>query len=150
MRRCGEKHKRQGIVRLAGDPLPALMSNDDAGIQFPPTTFYGWITPTETFTPVVGMPVIAEIDGVECGRGAVHQLEGHLAYSVQVSAEDVFGSSNGCGLDDRTVVFRVGPWEMDHDRTWDNTRAWNHPLSIARGMKVDFKVFLPSMATSLP
>lgn len=103
----------------------------------PPATFYGWITPTGSFMPTVGMTVEAEVNGVVCGQGTViDSIEpGTLAYALQVSANNEMGQ---CGLSGQTVVFQVGEWKMDHDVLWDNSQAWFHSLSdVAESTAVD-------------
>lgn len=104
------------------EPMVGIDSN-----YVPPATFYGWITPTASFTPTVGMDVTAEMNGVLCGQGVVTDTvqPGTLAYTLQVSGINDMGQ---CGLPGRTVVFRVGEWTMDHNVTWDNSQAWFHSL----------------------
>lgn len=92
-------------------------------VAWPPATYYGWVTPAEGFTPAVGDPVIAWVDGVMCGSGVVTLLEGQLAYTLPVRAEDPFGGNNGCGLPDRLVTFEVAGALMAQTVLWDNTQA---------------------------
>lgn len=95
----------------------------------PPSVFYGWVTPSDGFTPSVGMSVTGLVSGQECGATAIIALEGQLAYVLHVnSADDV----PGCGSLGDTVVFRVGSWEMDRDAAWDNRQANFWPLSVVR------------------
>jgi hypothetical protein len=93
----------------------------------PPATFYGPISPTESFTPTVGMPITASINGEVCGQSTVDELNGQLIYKIQVAAD----TSNGCGVDDATITFKVGNWVMTHNHSWDNSQAWYHPLMTA-------------------
>lgn len=95
----------------------------------PPATFYGWIIPAADFAPAAGMIVKAEINGVLCGQTSIIIVEGQLAYVLQVDAEAMQAPFNGCGTPERTVVFSVGPWRMDHDRLWSNQGASFQPLN---------------------
>lgn len=95
-----------------------------AGIPTP-ATFYGWITPTVGFTPTVAMLVTATIDGVEVGRTEIQEVEGRLAYVMQVDPISV----NDCGATDNEIIFAVGGAIMAHNRMWDNTQAQFHSMS---------------------
>jgi hypothetical protein len=108
--------------------LPVIQLRSPDSVQLPPVTYYGWITPTESFTPTVGMVVTAYINGHVCGNSVVGEVQGKLAYHLQVLAENALGTPNGCGALGRTVQFQVGEWIMAHNHIWDNSRAWFHPL----------------------
>lgn len=119
--------------------VDAEIGNQVNGPQdmIPPATFYGWIMPTAGFTPTVGMPVVAQVNGVTCGQGTVIDTvqPGTLAYTLQVSAINEMGQ---CGLPGRTVVFQVGEWTMDQNVLWDNSQAWFLSLSeVAASTVVD-------------
>lgn len=121
---------------LKVDDTPNVLINGPED-SVPSATFYGWTTPTVNFIPTVGMPVIAQVNGVTCGQGTVIDTvqTGTLAYTLQVSAINEMGQ---CGLSGRTVVFKVGEWTMDHDVLWDNSQAWFHSLSeVAESTVVD-------------
>ena len=96
-----------------------------AGDQLLPATFYGWINPTSDFVPAAGMPVKAEIDGTVCGETTVVEVDGRLAYAVQVSAVAMVEE---CGATGRIVEFRVGDGLLNGGRSWDNSQAWLHSL----------------------
>ena len=98
----------------------------------PPAVYYGGITPTVDFAPMVGMSVRALINGAACGQTTVQQKDGKLAYTIHVTAENPILSPNGCGTITRTVTFQVGSWTMDHSRLWHNRQAWFHPLTQVR------------------
>ena len=126
-----------------GGAPAGVAPNTANNVQLPPATFYGSITPTAGFTPTVGMPVVAMIGGQVCGQTTIVELDGRLAYSLKVMAENVTGEANGCGAAERTVVFRVGDWIMDHDRIWDNGQAWHQPLEEAT--TVLYQIYLPAV-----
>ncbi|MGB0385858.1 MAG: FG-GAP repeat domain-containing protein [Ardenticatenaceae bacterium] len=99
------------------------------GSQFPPATYYGWITPNDSFQPTVGMTIKARIGDTVCGESTIQQLNGQLAYKLQVKAEDPFGQPNGCGTNQQTIVFEVGNSLIKAaPRTWNNSQAQYHPL----------------------
>jgi hypothetical protein len=98
-----------------------------SSIQWPPATFYGWVIPTGSFAPTMGTEVTAWINGVQCGETTVAELNGQLAYKLQVISEGF--APGGCGADGRNVVFKVGGQTMASDSVWDNRQAWFHSLS---------------------
>lgn len=95
----------------------------------PPATYYGWITPSASFTPTVTMPIVAQIDGVVCGTSFVQSLEGQLAYVIQVAAKGDTIDTKQCGEQGKTVVFSVDTTPMAQTVSWDNRQAWVHSLS---------------------
>jgi subtilisin-like proprotein convertase family protein len=111
----------------------------------PPTTFYGWIVPTDFFTPTVGMTITAWISDTLCGESAVsdwHQvgtmIQGWLPYKLQVKAAD--STSSQCGTSGKTVTFRVGDTVMFTTQQWDNSQAWFHNLS---DQVILYDIYLP-------
>ena len=96
--------------------------------ELPPATLYGWVVETADFTPTAGMSITAEIDGNLCGQTTVKPLDGQLAYNMQVRAENVFGSSNGCGENGKNIVFKVDGQLMEQTHWWNNEQAWLHSL----------------------
>jgi len=100
----------------------------------PPMVVYGWITPTGELAATVGMSVTAEMSEVVCGQAPIENLEGNLGYALQVSSSDECGNVGG------TVVFKIDGQILDHNRTWDDTQAWCHPLTV---IKHESYIFLP-------
>ncbi|HSH01632.1 MAG TPA: hypothetical protein VLL52_03875, partial [Anaerolineae bacterium] len=113
------------------DDTPSSFTNPShlQSLQLPPATYFGWITPTTSFTPTIGMPVTAWIDDTLCGSTNIIAWQGRLAYTVQVASEPLWGTPNNCGQAGKTVTFKVGEWVMTHDRPWANDHAWYHPLT---------------------
>jgi hypothetical protein len=107
-------------------------------VQPPPAVYYGWITATNSFTPVVGMAVTAWVNGTLCGQTTVQPWAGQLAYKIQVAAEGLTGSPNGCGDSGQQIRFEVGGQAMGALRSWDNSQAWLQSLSSS-----GFRVYLP-------
>ncbi|HSH01392.1 MAG TPA: hypothetical protein VLL52_02665, partial [Anaerolineae bacterium] len=103
--------------------------NGGANPQLPPATFFGWVTPTATFTPTAGSVVTARVDGNVCGSGTVVAWNGRLAYRLDVLAENLWGTANGCGTLGKVVVFEVDGVVLAADRPWANDQAWYHPLT---------------------
>ncbi|MCB0032859.1 MAG: hypothetical protein KDE51_02475, partial [Anaerolineales bacterium] len=95
-------------------------SLDVANQQFPPATYYGYLLPYEDFQPTVGMSVTAWVEGVNCGEGSVESLNGQLAYTIQIQAEDVSGN---CGAAEKAVTLQVGSWTVAQRPYWDNSQA---------------------------
>ncbi|HSH01634.1 MAG TPA: hypothetical protein VLL52_03885, partial [Anaerolineae bacterium] len=111
-------------------PTSLTNRSQSLALQFPPATYFGWITPTANiFTPTIGLPVTAWIDGTLCGSTTIIPWQGRLAYNLQVDSIALFGPSNNCGQDGKTVTFQVGSWTMDHNTLWHNDHAWYHPLN---------------------
>ena len=101
------------------------------GVQIPPTTFYGWVTPTNgVFTPTLGMQITAEINGTTCGQTTIEALDGKLAYSLQVMSESIVGDGfEQCGANGRLINFRVEDQLVGQSCRWDNSHAWYYPLT---------------------
>ncbi len=111
----------------------ALLANN---YSLPPATYYGEINSILALTE--GMSVTAEINGVVCGHTTIKTLEDStLAYNVQVHAE-----LNGCGTNDRNIVFKVNGQPVKNDELiWANEQAWHHPLTVTS--QLETQVFLP-------
>jgi hypothetical protein len=118
-----------GYIGVDGGIQSSFLWGQSVSFQLPPATYYGWVTPADNFAPTVGMAVTAEIGGHLCGETTVQEHNGQLAYVLEVQAEKVFGTANGCGTDSRSIVFKVDGVEMDHDIIWNNSQAWLHSLS---------------------
>ncbi|MGB0385943.1 MAG: FG-GAP-like repeat-containing protein, partial [Ardenticatenaceae bacterium] len=114
------------ITLYVGSGEASRMSSNN--IQLPPATFYGWVTPSASFSPSVGMTVTARIDGNVCGQTTIVELDGQLAYNLQVIAENIAGPPNGCGASGQNIAFEVGDSVIDQQE-WDNSQAWFHPLT---------------------
>lgn len=113
---------------------------------FPPATYYGWISPTGLVA--VGQQVQATIDGHDCGLGEVVELQGQLAYKIQVKAEAVY-PANGCGLEGRTIVFTIAGTELSPTPMWNNTQAWELTVTPASTPPPSFQQFLPFVVNSV-
>lgn len=117
------------ISRVASSNMDGMMASN---APLAPATYYGWITPSVGFTPTVGMRVIAKIDGTVCGETLIQQLDGKLAYLLQVAASDPSTPALNCGARNKEIVFNIDNWVMDHDRPWDNSHASSQSLSIIK------------------
>ncbi|MFQ5615685.1 MAG: LamG domain-containing protein, partial [Anaerolineales bacterium] len=95
--------------------------------QSPPATYYGPVLSGETFTPTVGMTVIAWIDGNLCGQGETLNVNGAVMYSINVLSNGPGGAS--CGEEGAIVHFQVGSQMMSGEPEWNNSRIWYQPLS---------------------
>ncbi|MGB0385898.1 MAG: FG-GAP-like repeat-containing protein, partial [Ardenticatenaceae bacterium] len=106
-------------------------SQSSSQLSLPPATFYGWVTPSASFTPTLGMTVMAHIDGNLCGQTTIEELDGQLAYKLQVLAETISGEPNGCGESGKNIVFEVAGSVTEDEQAWDNRQASFHPLSVS-------------------
>ncbi|MCA9999473.1 MAG: hypothetical protein KDE56_27105, partial [Anaerolineales bacterium] len=118
-----------GYIGVDAGVQSSFLWGQVVNFQLPPATYYGWVTAAAGFIPAAGMEVTAEIDGNICGQTIVQAHDGQLAYVLEVQAEKVFGTANGCGAEGRTVVFKVDGLVMDDDAVWDTSQAWLHSLS---------------------
>jgi hypothetical protein len=110
------------------------IQDGDRSIPTPPATYYGPVLAGSGFTPTVGMPVTAWIDGHLCGQGVVTDVVDYgLAYVVDVLADDG-GSAARCGIRGRAVVFHVESQPMVPSTIWDNGRLWELPLAPEHGL----------------
>jgi hypothetical protein len=134
------------VTLFLAPELPTAQLSVSGNVQSPPATYYGWVVPTDEFTPTLGMSVTAWINGNLCGEATIESLDGNLAYTLQVEAENSLGMPKGCGVSGRTVQFRVGEWLMDYSLLWDNSQAWFHSLdSIAPD---SYSLYLPLVVRS--
>ena len=98
-----------------------------ASLTLPPATYYGWVQPWIDFLPAPGDPVTAWIDDNPCGLGSIVELNGQMAYKIQVAAD---AGGNGCGAAGRKIVFRVGAYELlTYGLSWNNSQAWFYNLT---------------------
>jgi len=130
-------HVTEPITLYVGTPDLGLHRMPSTNNQAPPALFYGWITPSASFTPTVGMPVQARLDGKLCGESTIRELDGQLAYHLQVA------QNSHCDVDRGQILFEVGDWLMAHNHPWDNRRAWFHPLTSIAQPTEPTRLFLP-------
>jgi hypothetical protein len=97
-------------------------------LQSPPATYYGWVLPSPDFTPLPGMTVTAWIDGNLCGQSQTLEVDGRVAYSVNVFADGPGGAA-GCGVLGLAVMFQIGSRTMTPSAVWDDSRVWKLSLS---------------------
>jgi hypothetical protein len=118
--------------------------------QLPPSTYYGITQAGASFTPTVGMSVIARINpstssgqAVVCGQGQTQSYGGQIVYVVHVSAEGA--DTIGCGVLGRTVTFQVGGRMMTPSQVavWDDRQLWNVNLTPQASQQ---NVYLPLVA----
>jgi hypothetical protein len=93
----------------------------------PPATYYGAVAAGMGFTPTVGMPVTAWIDGHLCGRSATQDVAGQPMVAINV-VEDGPGVGSGCGEPGRSILFRVDGMPMTPGAVWDNSHT--HQLTF--------------------
>lgn len=105
----------QAVDLTAGPPAPA--------------EYYGWVLPSTSLTPVEGMSIRAEIDGVLCGVTTIERLAGQLAYHLQVAA-NVANDTPGCGEPGKAVTLQVGTQQVAQAVLWDNTRTYQVDLPV--------------------
>jgi hypothetical protein len=125
---------RPSDIQVSSVTQPAVLA--------PPATYYGWITPTATFTLTSEMRITAEINGILCGEAPVLFLEGRPVYVLQVA---VGSSREGrCGELGSTVVLKLDGQIIHLRLPWDNRQAWFEPLTIEPGVvNGDYHLYLP-------
>jgi hypothetical protein len=101
------------------------------GLASPPSTFYGPVMAGPGFTPSAGIQVTAWVDGNLCGQGQTLEIEGQVAYTINVFGAGLGGAA-GCGQPGRVVTFQVGPQAMASTALWDNNRVRELALSLTR------------------
>ena len=98
----------------------------------PPTTFCGDVRAdvgaSATFSPTAGVPVLALVEGVVCGRGQTYANAGGFAYEVTVEATRLVGADR-CGRPGKQVVFFVGDQEMSKPALWNDLGVQHHDLT---------------------
>jgi hypothetical protein len=94
----------------------------------PPAFYFGVIQPDATFIPTSGMPVLARVGDVLCGRGRTAAADGRIVYEIAVSADGP--GVGGCGAPGRTVTFQVGRETMATTALWSND--WTHEFILHR------------------
>lgn len=93
-------------------------------VSLPPATLYGWVTTTTTGTLQVGNVIEAKINGNLCGSSTLIELEGQLAYVIQVEADN----GNGCGVFGRQIVFEINGQAMPNRPFWSDRAACYQPI----------------------
>jgi hypothetical protein len=119
--------------------------NDLTSAPLAPATYYGWITPSASFTPTIGMTVTALIDNVVCGETSITTIEGQLAYALAVAVDDAGDESGGCGVSGKNVIFKVGDTMLPQGVAWNNAQANFWPLTdmIPDGIERPNRIYLP-------
>ena len=123
------------------DNASTILPNFQRSLALPPMTVYGWITPTNNFSAQAGMSVTAWIGNQLCGQTNIVELEGKLAYVLQVKGWSYLNGSSPCGLEGAIVSFRVGIQPLETALVWDNTQARYYPLYWPNSDKL--MLFLP-------
>jgi hypothetical protein len=114
-----------------------------SGFPNPPATYFGAVLSGDGFTPTVGMPLTAWIDGHVCGQGTLTNTATHgLAYVVDVLAED-WADAAGCGAPGRMVRFQVESEWMDPSLEWDNNQLYEQALGKASPPDYKQRIYLP-------
>ncbi|MBN1890565.1 MAG: VCBS repeat-containing protein [Thermoflexales bacterium] len=120
-------HATQAVTAYLGVPAGAARQ-PSAALYLPPATYYGWVVPSSgAFTPTAGTSVTAWVGDDSCGQGEVVNWAGRLAYKLQVRSENAL-APDGCGVEGRQVVFKVGEQAMAGSRVWGNRQAYFYPL----------------------
>ena len=121
------------ILRLKGSGTSLALAAPESLESFgsPPDTYYGQVFGGGAFVPAPGMGVVAYVDGTPCGQGLTQMVGGQLMYIVKTWAEGP-GTSNGCGVPGRTIIFTVNGQAMYQSALWDNRNV--HLLNLAPNM----------------
>jgi hypothetical protein len=120
-------HATQAVTAYLGVPAGAARQAS-AALYLPPATYYGWVIPSSgAFTPTLGTSVTAWMEDIQCGQGEVLNWAGRLAYKLQVRSENAL-APDGCGVEGRPLVFKVGEQTMAGGRAWGNRQAYFYPL----------------------
>lgn len=106
--------------------------------QVAPATYFGVVEPGSSFTPAADMPVVARVGDVVCGQGETQELDGHIIYTLAVSADEA-GHAPGCGAAGRLVTFQVG------DQTMATMDAWNNTTVQELTLQSELWVYLPML-----
>jgi hypothetical protein len=138
----------QPITWFLKGATPTSRATQPENMQLPPSTYYGIAQAGASFTPTVGMSVIARINpstssgqAVVCGQGQTQSYGGQIVYVVHVSAEGT--DTTGCGVLGRTVTFQVGGRMMATTALWDDRQLWNVNLTPQASQQ---NVYLPLVA----
>ncbi|MEM7130154.1 MAG: hypothetical protein AAF702_27740 [Chloroflexota bacterium] len=73
----------------------------------PPTTYYGNILSTDTFTPAPGLTVSAFVGQTLCGRTTTQEFDGNVVYVITIYEADG-GRWQGCGQQGASVRLEIG------------------------------------------
>ena len=124
-------------LRIKGMSTSSL--NSVAGMQRPPSTFYGIIISNTNFIPTSGMNVTATVDGKFCGQGETLNYEGEVVYVISIFADST-GQYSGCGSRNKQVKFQVGSQPMFTTGRWDNNQL--QELQLARNQSIYLPIIL--------
>jgi hypothetical protein len=117
-----------------------LAPADVASGLLPPTTFYGTVAGSATFTPTDQMTVTAAVNGTVCGEGQTQAYGGQIVYTVDVDGNNG-GGVPGCGQTGQSVTFYVDGQSMINTGTWDNSHLV--PLDLAPAAGLEPRLYLP-------
>ena len=146
-------HITQPVTLYLGveNGVPVMLSPlEEQADVFPPATYYGWVEPSDGFTPTVGSSVQAWIGDTLCGETSLVEHNEQLAYAIHVEATDPF-EPDGCGEDGALVTFMVDGQEMNETPFWENGQS--QYLSLTPNLTVEIYlpiVVRPSASAAIP
>ena len=109
------------IWQLKGDGVASAASVVSAAtnaVLAAPAIYFGIVQGDASWTPAVGLPVVAWVNGQPCGQGGTLADGERIVYMIAVAAE---AGLSGCGASGRVVSFEVGGRTVAAPATWDNT-----------------------------
>ncbi len=138
------QYSRTYWLHLGGTLTTTLYLNSGAASRplagasvAPPATLYGQVISLGASPVLPGLLVEALVGNTVCGSGTTQLQDGQVVYVIKVMA--AADGTAACGLEGRTVIFRIGNQVMRPFVAWDNRLALRIDLAPA------LKTFLPSI-----
>ena len=112
------------------DEVVASSADNLSNTSSPPAIYYGWIEPSDEFSPAAGTSIFAKVDETICGESEVIEVEGKLAYVVQVAANSE--SSPNCGVTGKNVAIVIDGYTSTDADQWNNMQAHFRSLEFSQ------------------
>ncbi len=128
----------KGSFETTGEASTPVCPSGQAGAMLhpPPTTYFGNLTAGAGFSPTAGLPVVALVDGVICGRGVTEPGDDGDRYTVAV---DAAGAVNDwqCGGPGKTVTFEIDGEPVQPPAPWSELGLYAHDLTATESATDD-------------
>ena len=93
-----------------------------------PMTIYGWVYENESLKPQSGMEIKAYINNTLCGSSYIQELDGQLAYSLQIEAQN--DHYKNCGSPNQQIRLTINNVPISEPIQWSNIQAKRHSIGL--------------------
>ena len=120
----------KGSFEATGEATtPVCPGGQTGGVLYPPpTTYYGNLTAGAGFSATTGLPVVAHVNGVICGRGVTEPGDDGVRYAVAVDAASPANDWR-CGGNEKVVTFEIDGRPLQPPAQWSSLGIESHDLA---------------------